>query len=141
MKHIDLYTGVYEITLLTAEEYERYEPKIPTINDRWWLRSPGSGQLYAKYVSDAGGVPNYGDRVNTDDGAVRPALKSEIIDLPIGERFIALGNRWTVIDTGLAISNESVAHRRFDCESNDWETSELRAWLEDWAKDGERLEE
>ncbi len=140
MKHIDLYTGVYEITLLTADEYKRYEPQIPTINDRWWLRSPCSGKLYAAYVSDAGGVPNYGDRVNTDDDAVRPALKSEIIDLPIGKQIIALGNRWTVIDTGLAISNESVAHRRFDVKSNDWETSELKVWLEEWAKDGERQE-
>lgn len=140
MKHIDLYTGVYEITLLTVEEYERYKPKIQTIYDFWWLRSHGYYQNYAALVKTDGHIHGYGDCIE-DPHAVRPALRSEIIDLPIVERFIALGNRWTVIDTGLAISNESVAHRRFDCESNDWETSELRAWLEDWAKDGERREE
>lgn len=137
MKHIDLKHGEYEITLLTVEEYKRYKPQIPHVNDWWWLRSPGCDQDYAADVSSAGVVSLTGYGVDSDYGAVRPALRSKIIDLSVGEQVIALGNRWTVIDTGLAISNEVVARKRFDGNSNDWETSELKEWLEEWAREGD----
>jgi len=40
----------------------------------WWLRSPGYGQDRAASVFSDGDVDEYGDNVNYDDGAVRPAL-------------------------------------------------------------------
>ena len=137
MKHIDLKHGEYEITLLTVEEYERYKTQIPHVNVWCWLRSPGDDQNYAASVFDDSDVYGIVDHVINAFYAVRPALRSEIIDLPIGERISALGNRWTVINTGLAISNEVVARKRFDGNSNVWETSELKKWLEEWAREGE----
>lgn len=136
MKHIDLKHGEYEITLLTEEEYWRCEELIPAIYDYWWLQSPGNGQDDAAGVNYGGYGVSYGVNLG-----VRPALKSEAINLPVGERFIALGNRWVVIADHVAVSEDVVTHRRYDKKSNDWETSELKAWLEDWAKDGERREE
>ena len=103
----------------------------------WWLRSPGSNSNYAADVVNVGSVLVYGLLVNIDNFAVRPALKSAILNLPIGEKFIALGNRWIMIDDGFAISEDMITHRRYDSESNVWETSELKAWLEAWAKEGE----
>ena len=38
----------------------------------WWLRSPGSGQNIAAFVSSDGSIGNY--YVHSDSGAVRPAL-------------------------------------------------------------------
>ena len=136
MKHINLKHGEYEITLLTVEEYERYKPQIPTINAWWWLRSPGYDQDDAALATAGGGVDYNGDSVNHGSNAVRPALKSDAINLPVGKKFIALGNRWVVIDDHVAVSKDVVTHRRYDRKSNDWETSELKEWLEEWAREG-----
>ena len=137
MKIIELHTGEYEITLFTKEEYEAHREQLPLVTDGWWLRSPGDYFYYAADVDNGGFVNEYGDDVNYDYNAIRPALKSAIINLPIGEKFIALGNRWLMIDDGFAISEDVITHRRYDSKNNEWETSELKEWLEDWAKDGE----
>lgn len=138
MRYINLTSGNYEITLLTAEEYKRYKPQIPPIKDWWWLRFNGYVQDYAAFVDCGGYVHDYYGR-NVDDSliAVRPVLKSEAINLPVGEKFIALGNRWVVIGDHFAVSEDVITHRRYDKKSNDWETSELKAWLEEWAREGE----
>ena len=137
MKHIELKHGKYEITLLTKEEYKRYKNRIPLVNCWWWLRSPGFYQSYAAGVYDDGGVSANGLYADFDGYAVRPVLKSEDINLTVGERFISLGNRWVVIDGHVAISEDVITHRRYDKKSNDWETSELKLWLEEWALEGE----
>ena len=137
MKTIKLHAGEYEITLLTEEEYEAHREQIPPVNHWWWLRSPGFYSNRAAGVNDGGSVDVYGLNINYGNLAVRPALKSAIFNLPIGEKFIALGNRWIVIDDGFAISEDVITHRRYDRKSNVWETSELRQWLEEWAKEGE----
>jgi len=124
----------YEITLLTAKEYRKYKSAIPYINDWWWLRSPGSTDGRAAYVCPKGAVLTRGDGVRSDDDAVRPVLKSDEITQSIGEQFVFIGNRWTVIGPHVAISNGIIATRRYDSVSNIWETSELKAWLEFWAQ-------
>jgi len=80
---------------------------------------------------------NIGDYIDNSNYAIRPALKFDLINLPIGETFIALGNRWVMIDDGFAISQDVITHRLYDSNSNEWETSELKVWLEEWAKKGE----
>ena len=130
----NVFLDKYEITLLTVEEYRKYKSAVPNIEDWWWLRSPGCDDSRAAYVCPKGAVLSRGDGIRSDDDAVRPALKSDEIILAVGEQFIALGNRWTVIGPGVAISNGIIATRRYDSESNVWETSELKAWLEAWAR-------
>lgn len=137
MKTINIGSGQYEITLLTAEEYKRYEDRIPLVNYWWWLRSPGDFSSSAAIILIGGAVDFDGNSVTYVSNAVRPALKSVILNLPIGASFIALGNRWVMIDEGMAISQNVITHRRYDAKSNDWETSELKQWLERWAKEGE----
>ena len=137
MKTIELHTGEYEITLLTKKEYEAHKKQIPLVNDWWWLRFPGHYSNIAAYVKRGGSVDEAGYIVSYGRGAVRHALKSAILNLPIGEKFIALGNRWIMIDDEFAISEDVITHRRYDSKSNVWETSELKEWLEDWAKKGE----
>ena len=137
MKTISIKSGNYEITLLTKDEYEQYKDRIPPVNYWWWLRSPGSCSDDAAYVNGFGSVGNGGGDVNYDDGAVRPVIKSMSLNFPIGECFIALGNRWVMIDNCMAISQDVITHRQYDPKENVWETSELKQWLEEWAKEGE----
>lgn len=137
MRKIDLKRGNYEITLLTKEEYEEHIKQIPKNNNWWWLRTPGFDSGHVAFISSFGSIYDNGYSVLADEGAVRPALKSEIINIPVGEVFSALGNRWLMINKGFAISKCAVAFRRYDSKSNIWETSELKAWLDAWAKDGE----
>ena len=140
MRYINLTSGNYEITLLTKEEYEKYNGmhRIPIVNDWWWLRSPGHNQSYAVRVYSGGRVCDYGDRVDDYfNYAVRPALKSKILNLSVGTMFVALGNTWIMIDDHFAISVDVVSHQKYDDLTNTWETSYLKSWLEKWAIDRE----
>jgi len=137
MKHISLTSGSYEITLLTNGEYKKYNGmhRIPAINNRWWLRSPSCDGLCAACV--------YNDCGN-DNGclifsrlAVRPALKSKVLNLSVGTVFTALGNTWIMICDHFAISVDVVSHQKYDDHTNTWETSYLKVWLEKWARDRE----
>lgn len=141
MKTINLCSGQYEVTLLTKGEYMEHRNRIPLVNDWWWLRSPGYYSFIAAYVDIDGSVDNHGRNVGNVTYAVRPTLKSMSLNLPIGEHFIALGNRWIMIDNCMAISQDVITHRRYDTEKNVWETSELKQWLEEWAKEADAIEE
>lgn len=126
--------GNTEITLLSIEEYESIKEHIPYLNCWWWLRSPGGSQSRAASV-DGDGLVNYdGDYVDEGDDCVRPALKYKILNPIIGMVFSAFGNRWTVCGKGIAISNGAIDFRRFDAKSNEYETSEIKKFLEEWIK-------
>ena len=129
----------YEITLLTKGEYLEHKDVIPRINGWWWLRSLLEAYDYYAGVVSGDGQLDIGSVAHDSDVGARPALKfkSDIWPLPIGDQFIFLGNRWTVIDEGFAISNDVISIRRYDPKSSVWETSEIKAWLEQWAKEGE----
>ena len=139
MKYIDLHTGEYEITLLTNEECEKYNylHRIPFVEHWWWLRSPGKDLDRAASVSSDGDVIDDGDSVYCNGNAVRPALKSKILNLSVGTMFAALGNTWIMIDDHFAISVDVVSHQKYDDLTNTWETSYLKSWLEKWAIDRE----
>lgn len=139
MKYIDLHTGNYEITLLTTKEYEKYNGmnRIPIANDFWWLRSPGRDLNYAVCVDSDGNIVGPGGFINRDGAAVRPVLKSKILNLCVGTMFVALGNTWIMIDDHFAISVDVVSHQKYDDLTNAWETSYLKSWLEKWAIDRE----
>lgn len=127
------YRDNYEITLLSAEEYEKYKDRIPQINCSWWLRSPGINSNRAASVDYDGSVFDLGDFVDLDYDAVRPALKiSDGRKYEIGKRVILYNFPWIIIDEGLAIAEVPIAFHRFDEKSNDYENSEIKKFLNDW---------
>lgn len=74
---------VDKVFLLSIEEAEKYlsedEYRITRPNGygfsvRWWLRSPGINFGHAAVVNTDGTFYNYGNSVDDDDYAVRPAL-------------------------------------------------------------------
>lgn len=128
------------ITLLSREEAEALPVEMRTKGNRWWLRSP-----YKRHGDGAGfvglrGILNYSGVVIEYVG-VSPALilNPESSNLVPGDRFRLWGYNWTMITEDKALCDKWIAERRFDAKSNDWEKSELKAWLEDWLM--ERMED
>ena len=123
-----------ELFLLSVEEYEKYKRVIPVICSRWWLRSPGRLSYDATLVALDGSVPTYGFSVDYTNG-IRPALrvsKSEISNLQIGDRKIYYDFPFIKIDEDLLIAEVPIAFDKFDDESNDYETSYVKRFLEEW---------
>ena len=135
---------VKEITLLSAEEYVKYRAIIPLIDGWWWLRSPAAVKGFATGVNSVGDIDGLGFYVSYNRTAVRPTLK---LDLEFSDSLfwynpkklfgakIEYGNyRWIVLDANLGelyvLCDSPIAERRFDPESNNWATSELKQWLE-----------
>lgn len=129
--------AVDEITLLTINEYDKYQDVIPLINGHWWLRSPGEdGADYnsACFVNDTGVVNEYGDVVGETYYNVRPVLKLSGLqaDMEPGDKVVVGGHSWTLVDkeNKLVLCDEFVGHSNFDEISSDWEKSKLKTWLE-----------
>ena len=129
------------ITLLSIEEYERYHDLIPLHASYWWLRSPYS------YDSDcAGFVDDYGiidHRYVGDSGVgVSPALICNLKSLNLKPRDIInfTGYIWTVISDKYIQCDDIIGETAFRedwkaTDANDYEKSDVKKWLENWAKE------
>ena len=126
-----------KLFLLSINEYKTYKAKIPHINTWWWLRSPGGDSRSAAGVDDDGSVDYYGDFVYFNDFAVRPALKLESNNLQIGDRIAKYQFPWIYIGDNLAIAEVPIAFRWFDAKDSNYETSEIKKFLNDWLKERE----
>lgn len=127
-------TSSYKYTLLTNKEYFEHKLIIPLVNEPWWLRSPGYDSYYACAVDDNGFL--YNNRTVRYTRGIRPAL---LITNP--DRTYEYGSEikigkysWTVLHSDehecYALCTEIVATRRFDKKSNEYDTSEVKQWLE-----------
>lgn len=128
MKHFD--PKETKITLLTIKQAKKLPRKVRTCGDWWWLRSPGYFQTRTAIVHDGGGIIRSGDYVDYDYNAVRPAFEIENLNFEFGEKVHIGKLRCTVIGKDLALADECVCNHYFDSKSNDWETSELKAFIE-----------
>ena len=127
-------TNDVEITLLTEKEYKKYKNIIPVIESTWWLRSMHD---YAANISSDGSCA-----YNTSYGVaypygIRPALHMKLANpkhLVSGDHIRIGSKTFTVLSWKrsnlFAFCNEVIEKRRFDTESYEWESSELKAWLE-----------
>ena len=143
------------ITLLTAEEVEKLPKELRQCEvpknfigyelDRkcwWWLRSPGYGSSMVMPVDCAGSVRDYGHNADCHHG-VRPALQNltcdEITQMSkTKDGYIKfLGTKWIDISEYLGYScllKKKCLKKphRFDKDSNDYETSEIKKIIEKW---------
>lgn len=127
-KQFDI-SEINEITLLSVEEARKVPVSILACGKWWWLRSPGYIQERAAKVGLDGNVLEHGYFVNYEHTAVRPAFRINNLESKIGEP-VRIGKTWcTVIDKGLVLADKLICNHRFDKKSNNWETSELKAFV------------
>jgi hypothetical protein len=134
---------VKEIKLLTKEEYQDFKDVIPLINELWWLCSPGGSRDRACSVNHEGSVYPSGSDITYNLG-VRPLL---IVDLPmedsrcyhkaeklVGSNIHYGDYTWTILkaDAGVlyVLCDQLIATHNFNIKDNDWNTSNLKCWLE-----------
>lgn len=130
-KPIDI--KINKISLFTIEEYKKYYKKdIPLIDEWWWLQSPGYGNKVA-FVHMDGSLNAHGCAFYHRYSAVRPILKG-FFDLNY-TKFRFGGFDWTILDEEIAICSSYLKISRFDKESNNYENSEIKTYLENWLKE------
>lgn len=134
------------ITLLSVEEYEACKDVIPRAVSWWWLRSPSAHYVkYVAYVVYDGWV--YDLNVDFGTGA-RPALQISnlaSVNLSIGDKLMLAGRTWTVISGTLALCDDIVGETKFRedwkmPDANNYEKSDVKKWLENWARERGILE-
>lgn len=122
------------IFLLSDVQYEGWKRVIPPIPKRWWLKTSDS-----ETVSHVKTINSYGEEVlfphANETVYVRPALVLNDV-MPVGCVFEFAGLEWTIVSSiykiAVAICNGTIAQRRFDSKSNEWDKSEIKKWLEEW---------
>ena len=126
---------IKSITLLSAKKARALPMWILANGKWWWLRSPGSNSNDAAFVLIDGSVICIGCDVNLGSGAVRPALTVENLpNLEIGETVKVLGRIAQYIGNDMVLFAKSIGYHQFDAENNDYEHSEIKAWLEEWLR-------
>ncbi|MBQ7445949.1 MAG: hypothetical protein IJS71_08475 [Clostridia bacterium] len=123
------------ITLLSIEEARELPRWLLANGDRWWLRSPSFYRCDADCVNEDGSVSYAGCLVNYDYCYVRPAIKINArpyLPLMIGEMVLVLGREAQYVGNGMVLLCESIGHRKFDDNTNNYDTSGIKAALELW---------
>lgn len=129
IKQFDI-NEVKEVTLLSIEEAKRVPKSFRACNEWWWLRSSGSTQDHAAFIYYDGGISESGCYVYSDIRNVRPAFRINNLKSKIGDKII-VGKTWcTVVKKDFALADCPICKHIFDSKSNDWETSDLKAFIE-----------
>ena len=63
-----------KVFLLSRDEYEKYQDRIPSVERVWWLRSPGYNSNLGAYVNLYGSVCDNGFIILNGPFGVRPAI-------------------------------------------------------------------
>lgn len=138
----DMELDIEGITLLSVEEAKALPVEIRKYtNNNWWLRSSGDDRKASLVIGPVGGVYSIGYLVSWQRG-VRPALRVnlESSDLQIGDKLTIFNRSWTVISKKLIFCDDIVGRSPFRkdwdaSDSNDYEASDIKKWLEDWYAD------
>lgn len=156
---------VYSMTLLTADEYKQNRDHIAALDSedggscRWWLREEkphkGYGTLLVDentnhYIDADGTVKRKTEDMPTNGEIfpdsvycvcnIRPVLHME--DLTVGEQ-VSFGDKcFTAISNNLALCDESIGISTYSHEKdNDYEHSEVKAFIENWLERTREIEE
>ena len=126
--------NVEEVFLLSVEEWNNIVSSVPNIpvelDNFWWLRSPGHTDYCAAYVGGIGYVDFFGRRVDLEFG-VRPAFRiSHLSGFKPGDKItVSTKTVCTVICNDTALADSIVCKHRFDPKSNNYNNSEIKAYI------------
>ena len=118
------------VSLLSVEEADNLPDSIRNIGCDYWLRTAGRDDDTAAFVDLNGYVYDGGDYINACEYGVRPVLSVDNIEP--GKSFEGFGYSWTKMDNGKLLCDSVIAYKNFDSVSNNWETSAIKVWTENW---------
>lgn len=128
------------LDLLTAEEAEKLPNNILNYGGRigssWWLKTPGKSTRNASYVEPNVGVCPCDIEEKLQ---VRPVLITSDVgsDYKLYSEYYLLGDAWVYIGDNRFLYNGGPSELKcckFDTNSNNYETSELKAYVDKWWK-------
>lgn len=133
---------VISVDLLSVEEAETIPRWVCSNGSWWWLQSSGYRSDRALFVGTEGiAYTVIGSSVDDNEGSVRPALEiSNLPNLTIGETVEVFGLLAQYIGNDSALLCEPIGYHRFDEESNDYETSEIKSYLDGWFEERKKNE-
>ena len=124
---------ISEISLLDFPSYVAAKDVLPASTANWWIKPSGANGGMAAYVSPDGRLNFCGS--NSRIG-VRPVVSLSAGNFKEGDKIDLLGHCWTVFQKSahesLALCDEIIAYRAFDKNFNDYQTSDLKAFLNKW---------
>lgn len=130
---------IEQISLLSAVVFNAYHDCIPkTLTEGYWLKTPETRfRKRAKIVIDGTVISQEVFKKADVRPLVKIRAKSAQTLFPKTQMELC-GLKWTVlkntVHTAYLITNDVIASRTFDIVNNDWNTSELKAWLEEWVE-------
>ena len=130
----EIEVSIKGITLLSTEEAENLPDHLRHYSHWWWLRSPCDYAYRAASVDFGGCIDDFGDSVYDNFNAVRPALIYQSKKLKIGDNIVFGGKEWEVIDERYAFCTSDIGKHNFDEVNNNYKTSEIKKYIEDWLK-------
>jgi hypothetical protein len=139
---------IKSIDLLSADEYRKYISLIPDIGNYWWLKTPSPGNENCVLVACNHDDVLFSHRFDFVCG-VRPFCTFEIENTDnafwykpkalIGSHFELQYNQWVILDAYngeiRALCVLPIVNKRFDAKSREWDTSELKIYLNKMLKD------
>ena len=136
--------GIKSISLLSLDEFRLYESFIPKVDDSWFLKDPGDNPYFVCEIDEKSKIHttcyHSCQLVGTRPALILKRSFYEAIDIENINMFkagakINVGNyKFTILNVDenniLALCDEIIGHRRFDPDTNEWNKSELKRWLE-----------
>lgn len=120
---------IIEATILSLDEYVKYQHLISDIKAKWWLRTPVDKDR--TYFVDYDCGVNAENFAETKNLYIRPVLRISDHNYKLGSIVVLFNLQWIVLDYDLAIC--AFARKAEDCFSNiDWENCNLKKWLDNW---------
>ena len=130
---------IKEIAVFSVEEYNKYKSLVPVIKSFWWLRTPACLVRRVCCVQNDGNIDNIGCEISYKVG-VRPVCVFDIkfadpvFWYKIGSKIKYGKYNWTVVDIQnselFALCDDIIGFHCFDEESDAWQESRLKTWLE-----------
>ncbi len=129
------------ITLLSKKEAWDLPRWILANSDWWWLRSCGNSRDEVVGVGMDGAI-SYDYEISNPRVCVRPALEIKTLpNLEIGDLVEVLGRKSQYIGNNTVLLCEPIACHEFDDETNDYDKSAIKSYIENWLKKEKKYNE
>ena len=128
------------LELLTLEEASKLPENVLGYRYKWWVQPNYDNESrYANIISNNGTIDLTPYEVSQSDVAVRPVLTVSNLDdsnLEFYDRHYPLFSlSWIYIGNDQFLYNGTAQKSRFDSKSNEYESSEIKGYLDGWLKE------